>query len=130
MAFKIALTPTFLSTVILTAYDEQGKLVKHKLPLRFKRKRREEVQQMLEEQAAEAEASKDAGSARTTPAERLEEDLDELLKIIDGWNDVEIDGSTEFNRDNLRAVLSYFPMAHFAIFEHYLKVNGGAALGN
>jgi len=117
MAFKLNISQTYEWPVKFTVIDEKGRKQGHTITLIFKRVDREEMIDMnLHDEAAD----------QRTGAEVIEADLDYLMKFVDGWKDVEIEGDTAFNRDNLRKLLNGVPSIHRVITAAFIEsANGG-----
>ncbi|MCB5187385.1 phage tail assembly chaperone [Methylobacillus caricis] len=127
MAFKIALSASFLALVKLPSIDGKGRRVENVIRLKFKRHNREEIDALLKQAKEDNEA---LGGAEQSITEKIDSDLDFLLLFLEGWEDVQIGESTEFNRENLRHILVAYPMAAADIYNAFLKANAGIELGN
>ncbi|NJA04157.1 hypothetical protein HC024_00150 [Methylococcaceae bacterium WWC4] len=121
--FKLNLSDTFQYPVSFALVDEKGKSQTHKIRLTFKRFSREQLITL-------GEFGKDDTS---TGAAVIESDLDYLLQFVTDWADV-TDGAgnpLEFNRANLRALLSAVPNMHHIIRDHFYEaINGGNSRKN
>lgn len=89
--------------------------------MQFRRFSREELATLRDD------ATPGPDDAPISQEEALERDTDYILKIATNWKDVDVDGDTEFTRDNLRAVLNAYPMATARIVEAFWQAHNGEA---
>ncbi len=127
MAFVVTSTPSFAAPILIGAYDENGKYVEHQVQFKFKRFDRVKTKEFVDEMVRKTE---EFMKGEPSPEQVLENDLNDLEKFVIGWVDVDVNGSTEFNRDNLRTLLLTYPSAARSIFWGYTQAAGGAKLGN
>lgn len=127
MAFVVTSTPTFVAPILIGAYDDSGKFVEHQVKFKFKRLDRVKTKEFLDDISERTEQF-----MKTNPSAEqvLEHDLDDLERFVLGWLDVEVNGSTEFSRENLRTLLLTYPSAARSIFMGYGAAAAGAKLGN
>lgn len=127
MAFKIALSATFLSHVKLPSLDGKGRRVENVIRLIFKRHDREQLDALLQGWRDE---TRDMAGTELSIADKIDSDIKTLKQFVVGWEDVQIGDSTEFNDENLRKVLVAFPAGATLIMDAFIRSNAGAELGN
>lgn len=146
MAFKLNLSAVIKNyPVELRVINENGKQEIHKIGVDFKRFNREELEKInpTEEIKRMLKAKQDASSEedkndvpglpevpRLTEAESLESDVDWAMKYVVGWHEVDIDGSTEFNRENLRKLFSQVGNATLDFFKAFMEAHNGGKRKN
>lgn len=134
MAFKLKKqSETFPYLVEFNEVDGSGKKLTHRIKFDFLRMKRSEMDALWEEKEAtkpEAENSDQEKTIRERYLEALENDVDWVMKFVRGWHDVEIDGSTEFNRDNLRTLMDSYGSLAVALFGAFTEGNIGGIRKN
>ncbi len=123
MAFKHKnQSDTFPYPVKFTAIDGAGEQVTHQFTGIFKRKKRSQMDELWE-----GKAKLDARQGKPN-LEELEGDVDWVMNFMAGWEEVEVNDSTEFNRDSLRTLLDdYSGLAMKLFFAFREGINGGIA---
>ena len=130
--FKLnTLSTNYPYPVKFTVIGEDGKQKTHEIKIIFKRFKREQLIELnrnnsnididIDVDLEVATKNKIGKSADQI----MEEDLDYLCKFVDGWEGVDIDGDTAFNRDNLRLLLSGVPAISGAITTAFFESAAG-----
>jgi hypothetical protein len=115
--FKLNLSATYEYPVKFTVVDEKGRPQPHTITMIFKRLDREAM--------IDQNINDDLPGGRSG-ADVIEADLDYLLGFSEGWKGVDIDGDTEFSRENLRKLLNGVPGIHREITAAFVEsANGG-----
>lgn len=125
--FKLDLSKTFLCAVVFTLLDEQGRQQKHEIKLRFKRISSEANRQLLadiQQLERDRKAASEEGLS-DSPRQQLEIEADFLLKVVDGWEGVDIGGDTQFNRDNLIRLIDAVPNLIGEIWSAFFTASSG-----
>lgn len=120
MAFKLNLSSTIKYPVDFSVVDATGNPRKHRVHFDFKRVKRDEVDQY---DMKFSDEEKELSSS-----EKLDRDVDWLMKFVSGWYEVDINGGTEFNRENFRILLGDIPHLAGLFYPAFLEVNTGGAV--
>lgn len=116
--FKLDLSPTYAYPVKFTLIDEAGNQKTHQIKALFKRFSRDALIELQNEESAIATGKKSGEDI-------IEADLTYLRKFMDGWQDVEINGSQQFNDEQLRTLLNQVPQISTAITEAFFESAAG-----
>ncbi len=131
MAFKHKnQSDTFPYPVKFTAIDGAGEQVTHQFIGIFKRKKRSEMDGLWEAKAQSEERQGKAKITREIYLEGLEADVDWVMQFTSGWGDVEVNDSTEFNRENVRVLLDDYPGLAHVMFRSFQEGNIGGIAKN
>lgn len=111
------ISDTYEYPVKFTVVDGKGRQQSHTITMLFKRLERDEMVDKIKSEDRQQ---------TITGAELVSADLDYLLGFCDGWKGVEINGDTEFNRENLEKLLLKVPQIALEISSAFLEsANGG-----
>jgi hypothetical protein len=131
MAYKHkALSKTFPYPVKFTRLEEDGNQSTHVIKFDFFRKKRSEMDELMNSKPAEVKESSETSDGKRFYNEMLDKDVAFIQSIAAGWHDVEINGSTEWNEDNLRVLLDDSPGLSQAIFSAFAEGNAGGIRKN
>ncbi len=114
--FKLDLSSTYAYPVKFTVIDEAGNQKTHQIKALFKRLSREALIELQ---------NHDAQEGKKTADEILDADVEYLRRFMDGWQDVEINGSQAFDDDQLRALLNSVPQISTAIADAFFESAAG-----
>ena len=116
--FKLDLSPTYAYPVKFTLIDEAGNQKTHQIKALFKRFNRDQLIELQNEDAPTATGKKSGEDI-------IDADVAYLRKFLDGWQDVEINGSQLFNDDQLKCLLNQVPQISAAITEAFFESAAG-----
>jgi hypothetical protein len=116
--FKLDLSPTYAYPVKFTVIDENGNQKTHQIKALFKRFNRDALIELQNESTPDRQSIKSAD-------EILNADIEYLRKFMDGWQEVEINGSQQFNDEQLRLLLNQVPQISTAITEAFFESAAG-----
>lgn len=123
------LSNTFPYRVDIRFVDEEGEQKTHSFKAIFLRKKRSEMDGLWKIKPDEPQDA--AGiSADEKYRRALESDADWVMRFTSGWHDVEVDGSTEFTRDNLLVLLDEYPTLAGDMFNAFFEGNSGGVRKN
>lgn len=133
MALKAKpLSATFPYPVDVRSIDENGEQHINRFKAIFYRKKRSEMDALWKDKPA-AEVSGETGLTEGEKyRQALERDADWVMRFTAGWADgeVEVNGSTEFNRDNLLTLLDQYQTLALDMFGAFIEGNGGGVRKN
>lgn len=109
--FKVNVSNTFKYPVKFSVIDENGRQQNHEIKLLFKRLPAEEQRALLAEikQDGQARAANEDDGIFIEPRDQIEAEADFILRVAEGWEGVDINGDTDFNRDNLITLINAVP---------------------
>lgn len=121
---------TFKFPVKFNAVDESGEQKKIQFTGIFSRKKRSELSTIWGDKPKQKKVSDEVDNSAEAYQEALEKDADWVMRYMTGWDQVEINGSTDFNRDNLLLLLDEYPAMTTACFDAFAEGNSGGIAKN
>lgn len=124
--FKLNSSPTFKYPVKFSIIDENGKQKQHQIIAVFRRFNREQIIELQQRSREEYSGKDGIQLTLEKPVQQIiDEDLDYIEEFMSSWEQVDIDGDTEFSRDNLRKLLVAVPGINLAIIAAFFEGVGG-----
>lgn len=138
MGFKLDLSTSITYPVKFPVVTGTGIVNEHTIKFDFLRIKRENLDDYMPLPLEKVDNPDWDGTSNTPKTidmkinaiEGLDRDVDWLMKFTQGWHDVDIAGSTEFNRENFRTLLSSVPNLANLIYQKFLEASTGGASKN